>query len=105
LEYDFDTYVGGHLTRLGTKADVHTQKDYFADIQKNAALANKQVDFMKIAQDVGFDNPWLVFQIYADKITQQCNDATVPKWIDKLGGVDLFTYDHCWKISESQRID
>ena len=105
LEYDFDTYVGGHLTRLGTKADVQIQKEYFDDIQKNAALANKQVDFMKIAQDVGFDNPWLVFQIYADKITQQCNDATVPKWIDKLGGVDLFTYDHCWKISESQRID
>ena len=20
-------------------------------------------------------------------------------------GVDLFTYDHCWKISEGQRID
>lgn len=105
LEYDFDTFVGGHLTRLGTREDVKIQKQYFEDIQKNAALANQQVDFMKIVQKVGFENPWLVFQIYADKITQQCTDATVPQWIDKLGGVDLFTYDHCWKISESQRID
>ncbi len=105
LEYDFETYIGGHLTRLGTPEDVKIQKEYFQDIQTNAAMANQQVDFMEIAQEVGFENLWLVFQIYADTITQQCTDATVPNWIDRLGGVDLFTYDHCWKISESQRID
>ncbi len=105
LEYNFDTYVGGHLTRLGTSEDVKIQKEYFQDIQENAALANQQADFMAIAQEVGFENPWLIFQIYADSITQQCTDETVSKWVDKLGAVDLFTYDHCWKISESQRID
>ena len=105
LEYDFDTYVGGHLTRLGTTEDVKIQQEYFQDIEENAAIANQEVSFMEIGQEVGFENPWLVFQIYADTITQQCTDATVPDWIDRLGGVDLFTYDHCWKISESQRID
>ena len=105
LEYDFETYVGGHLTRLGTPEDVEIQKEYFQDIQDNAALANQQADFMAIAQQVGFENPWLIFQIYADTITQQCTDAIVSDWIDRLGGVDLYTYDHCWKISESQRID
>jgi len=105
LEYDFDTYVGGHLTRLGTTEDVKIQQEYFQDIEENAAIANQEVSFMEIGQEVGFENPWLIFQIYADSITQQCTDATVPDWIDRLGGVDLFTYDHCWKISESQRID
>ena len=105
LEYDFDTYVGGHLTRLGTVEDVQIQQEYFQDIQNSAAKANQEVSFMAIGQDVGFSNPWLVFQIYADQITQQCTDEVVPKWIDQLGAVDLFTYDHCWKISESQRID
>jgi len=105
LEYDFDTYIGGHLTRLGTPEDVQIQKEYFQDIQASAAKANQDVSFMAIGQEVGFSNPWLVFQIYADSITQQCTDEVVPKWIDRLGGVDLFTYDHCWKISESQRID
>ena len=105
LEYDFDTYIGGHLTRLGTMEDVQTQKEYFQNIQDSAAKANQEVSFMEIGQEVGFSNPWLVFQIYADTITQQCTDEVVPKWIDRLGGVDLFTYDHCWKISESQRID
>ncbi len=105
LEYDFDTYIGGHLTRLGTVEDVEIQKEYFQDIQNTAAKANQEVSFMEIGQEVGFSNPWLVFQIYADQITQQCTDEVVPKWIDRLGAVDLFTYDHCWKISESQRID
>ncbi|MEE8255531.1 MAG: hypothetical protein V3R12_01615, partial [Nitrosopumilaceae archaeon] len=105
LEYDFDTYVGGHLTRLGTTEDVKIQQEYFQDIEENAAIANQKVSFMEIGQEVGFENPWLIFQIYADTITQQCTDATVPDWIDRLGGVDLFTYDHCWKITESQRID
>ena len=105
LKYDFDTYVGGHLTRLGTTEDVKIQQEYFQDIEENAAIANQEVSFMEIGLEVGFENPWLVFQIYADTISQQCTDATVPDWIDRLGGVDLFTYDHCWKISESQRID
>ena len=105
LEYDFDTYVGGHLTRLGIPEDVETQKEYFKDIQASAGKANQEISFMAIGQEVGFENPWLVFQIYADSITQQCTDEVVPKWIDRLGGTDLFTYDHCWKISESQRID
>jgi glyoxylase-like metal-dependent hydrolase (beta-lactamase superfamily II) len=105
LEYDFETFVGGHLTRLGTPEDVKIQKEYIDDIQKHAGNANLEVDFMEIGQKVGFENIWLVFQIYADTISQQCTDEVVPKWIDRLGGADLFTYDHCWKISESQRID
>lgn len=105
LEYDFDTFIGGHVTRLGTVEDIEIQKEYFQDIQDSAAKANQEVSFMAIGQEVGFSNPWLVFQIYADQITQQCTDEVVPKWIDRLGGVDLFTYDHCWKISEAQRID
>ena len=105
LEYDFDTFVGGHLTRLGIPEDVEIQKEYFQDIQASASKANQEISFMSIGQEVGFSNPWLVFQIYADSVTQQCTDEVVPKWIGRLGGADLFTYDHCWKISESQRID
>ncbi|HUU48753.1 MAG TPA: MBL fold metallo-hydrolase [Nitrosopumilaceae archaeon] len=105
LEYDFETFIGGHLNRLGTPEDVKIQKEYFDDVQKYAGSANLEVDFMEIGQKVGFENLWLVFQIYADTVTQQCSDEVVPKWIDRLGGADLFTYDHCWKISESQRID
>ena len=32
LAYDFDTFVGGHLTRLGTRKDVETAKSYVLDV-------------------------------------------------------------------------
>ena len=34
LKYDFDTLVGGHLTRLGTRNDVIVQKEFVSDLEK-----------------------------------------------------------------------
>ena len=60
LKYDFDTLVGGHLTRLGTRNDVIVQKEFVSDLEKAAAKANQEVHFSKIGSQVGsFANPWL----------------------------------------------
>ena len=105
LEYDFDSYIGGHVTRLGTSEDVETQKEYLQDIQDNVQLAAQTVDFFAIAQQTGFENPWLLIDTYLDAISQTCADATIPDWVDRLGGVEEFTDDHCFSLYESQRID
>ena len=105
LEYDFDTFIGGHLTRLGTRQDVETQKEYITDVKANAAEALQTVDFMGIAQQTGFENQWLLFGTYLDTVARTCADATEPEWIDRLGGADVFTVDHCWVTAESLRID
>ena len=61
--YDFDTIVAGHLTRLGTRADVEVQREFVTDLEKKAADANQNVTFSGIANQVGsFDNPWAAFQ-------------------------------------------
>ena len=60
--YDFNTIVAGHLTRLGTKADVGVQRELVMDLEKAADNANQNVSFSGIASQVGsFDNPWLAF--------------------------------------------
>jgi glyoxylase-like metal-dependent hydrolase (beta-lactamase superfamily II) len=108
LEYDFDTYVSGHL-RLGTREDVEIQQEYFMDIVQAAGNANASMDFGaafgEAAARGGSDNPWAIFDILLDSVTQQCADEVIPNWVDRLGGVDVFTADHCWTISEYQRID
>ena len=35
--YDFDTFVGGHLTRLGIRDDVITQQEFVSDLRKAAS--------------------------------------------------------------------
>ena len=105
LAYDFDTFIGGHVGRLGTRQDVETQREYIRDIQANAAAALKSVDFSAVAQKTGFDNPWLLFDTYLNTVAKACADATVPKWTGRLAAVDVFTFDHCFKIMMSLRID
>ena len=48
--YDFDTIVAGHLTRIGTRADVEVQKEFVLDLERAATRANQNVSFMDIAQ-------------------------------------------------------
>ena len=105
LSYDFDAYVGGHWGRLGTREDVEIQREYIGDVRANAAQALQTVDFMAIAQETGFENIELLFDRYLDAVTQQCADLTVPGWVSRLGGADVFTFDHCHMVIQSLRID
>ena len=75
----------------------------FDDIQTNAGQALQDTDFMAIAAVVGFENKWLLFKAYLDAVAQACADATEPKWIDRLGGADVFTFDHCWMMLSRTR--
>jgi glyoxylase-like metal-dependent hydrolase (beta-lactamase superfamily II) len=105
LGFDFDVFIGGHLTRLGSRADVELASEYILDIQANAAAALQQVDFFAIAEQTGFENQWLLFSTYLDAVAARCADLTVPAWTGRLAAVDIWTYDHCWKVVESLRID
>jgi glyoxylase-like metal-dependent hydrolase (beta-lactamase superfamily II) len=104
--YDFDTIVAGHLTRLGTKADVGVQREFVMDLEKAADNANQNVSFSGIASLVGsFDNPWLLFSKYIDAINKQCEEVMLPKWESKLGGAEIFMSTHCFTMTESGRVD
>ena len=104
--YDFDTIVAGHLTRLGTKADVGVQREFVMDLEKGADNANQNVSFSGIASQVGsFDNPWSLFSKYIDAINKQCEEVMLPKWESKLGGAEIFMSTHCFTMTESGRVD
>jgi hypothetical protein len=100
----FDTLVGGHLTRLGTRNDVIVQKDN--DLENAATKANQEILFSKVAQQVGhFDNPWLLFSKYIDAVNEKCTQTVLPKWESKLGGAGVFMSTHCFSMSEAERVD
>ena len=104
--YDFDTIVAGHLTRLGTRADVEVQREFVRDLEMAAGKANEEVLFSEIASQVGrFDNPWLLFTNYIDAVNENCVQAMLPKWESRLGGAEIFMSTHCFTMSESGRVD
>lgn len=104
--YDFDTFIGGHLTRLGTRDDVVTQQEFISDLGKAAAKANSEVQFGNIAAQVGSTaDTWLLFSKYIDAIDQNCIQTMLPKWESRLGGAEAFLPTHCFAMTESGRVD
>jgi glyoxylase-like metal-dependent hydrolase (beta-lactamase superfamily II) len=105
LSYDFDKLVSGHWGRLATRDDVKVQKQYMQDIQINAGKALQSVDFYAIAKKVGYANTSLLFESYLNAVSKECAKLTEPKWIKKLGGVDVWTKDHCYEVVMALRLD
>jgi glyoxylase-like metal-dependent hydrolase (beta-lactamase superfamily II) len=104
--YDFNTIVAGHLTRLGTRNDVIIQKEFVSDLEKAASKANQEVLFSKVAQQVvSFDNPWLLFSKYIDAINENCVKDMLPKWGNRIGGAEQFMSTHCFSMAEAERVE
>jgi glyoxylase-like metal-dependent hydrolase (beta-lactamase superfamily II) len=104
--YDFNTIVAGHLTRLGTRNDVIIQKEFVSDLEKAASKANQEVLFSKVAQQVGrFDNPWLLFSKYIDAINENCVKDMLPTWGNRIGGAEQFMSTHCFSMTEAERVE
>jgi glyoxylase-like metal-dependent hydrolase (beta-lactamase superfamily II) len=107
LSYDFDTFVGGHLTRTGTREDVQVQREFIGDLIAASNRANQNVTFSEVMEKVGgpTNNVWAIFKTYLDTVAQQCANQMLPKWQPRLGGAQEFMFSHCWTMSESLRIE
>jgi glyoxylase-like metal-dependent hydrolase (beta-lactamase superfamily II) len=104
--YDFDTFVGGHLTRTGTRDDVVTEQEFISDLGKAAAQASIEVQFGDIAEQVGSTaDAYLLFSKYVDAVVQNCVQTMLPKWESRLGGVETFMPTHCFAMTQYGRIE
>jgi glyoxylase-like metal-dependent hydrolase (beta-lactamase superfamily II) len=105
LAYPFHTLVGGHLTRLGTRDDVAVQQQYLGELKAAVANAIDAFNIETVYESVDTTNPWAIFRGYLDGVSGQASDAVVPRWIDKLGGADVYTQANAYQFAESLRID
>ena len=105
--YDFNTFVGGHLTRLGTINDVILQREFVSDLERAAAQANHQVSLSEITKQVGGGQQPFIFFLAkrADTVSQNCANNMLPKWENRLGGAQQFMSAHCYTMAQAGRID
>ncbi len=113
LALPFETFVGGHLTRLGTREDVEIAKEYIADVRAASFEALATTDFFGVIGDIGFLDPndpsflnqWELFEVYLSRVVDAAEAIVLDKWHGVLGGAGVFTASHCDAMVESIRID
>jgi hypothetical protein len=106
LGYTFDTFVGGHLARVGTRDDVLVQREYLAEMRPRIEYEFGHVDMQAIFG--GIEDPansWALFDAYSDAIATAATDYLVPRWTSRLGGADVYTKSNVAILAESLRID
>jgi glyoxylase-like metal-dependent hydrolase (beta-lactamase superfamily II) len=101
----FETLVGGHVSRVGTHADVRLQLEFMADIKAAAAAALASTPPGEEMDPADTSNPWAVFDNYIDRVVVKCVNALTPKWQSKLAGYDVYIWDQCYAMEQSLRID
>ena len=103
--WDFDTLVGGHVARTGTREDVATQLAFMEDLKSAAETAlTRTVPGEGLgAGDRG--NPWALFDHYIDRVALDCVNQLTPKWSARLAAFDVYIWDQCYSMEQSLRID
>jgi glyoxylase-like metal-dependent hydrolase (beta-lactamase superfamily II) len=99
LAYQFDTFVGGHLTDIGTRADVEMTKEFTQDVYKTVKRIHDSLDqgavAAQAAKEIGSaDNKFLLFKVILDRITKDAVEELQPRWINRLAGVDVWLESH-----------
>ena len=98
LAYDFDTFVGGHLTDIGTREDVEITKEFTYDVYKTVKRIHNNMNQPAVVSEaaaiIGPDNEFLLFKGLLDKVSYDAIKELQPRWIDRLAGVDVWLESH-----------
>ena len=106
MDYRWTTLVGGHLGRLGVRADGDLQRQYMRDLDASVKQTMTSLDPTPFFQKYGpSGNAWAIFKTYLDAAAQQAAAPVVDKYLGKLAGADVFTVDNAFALFQSLRID
>jgi glyoxylase-like metal-dependent hydrolase (beta-lactamase superfamily II) len=101
----FQTLVGGHVARTGTRADVDQQIEFMSDLKTAATKALSSTKPGEGMDAAARDNPWALFDDYIDRVAIQCVNELTAKWSGKLAAFDVYIWDQCYAMEQSLRID
>jgi glyoxylase-like metal-dependent hydrolase (beta-lactamase superfamily II) len=102
---DWDTFVGGHVARTGTHADVDLQAEFYGELKHAAAAALSSTPLGAGMDPADRKNPWALFDDYIDRVAGQCVSTLTPKWSGRLAAFDVWIWDQCYAMEQSLRIE
>jgi glyoxylase-like metal-dependent hydrolase (beta-lactamase superfamily II) len=104
MTYSWKHFIGGHMGRLGTRADMVTYQHYVSDLIDSLKKAVATVDPTPFFAKYG-NNSWAAVQAYQ---AAQCDFAAAPvikKYTGILAAADVYTASTAFILLESIRLD
>lgn len=102
LAYDFDTFVGGHVDRLGTRADVETSLEFVNDLKNSVEAEIARLSFpLFLHQSPSTRHRWDRHNDYEQALVERCYSQLLPRWSSRLRGAETYLKDNCWQMVES----
>jgi glyoxylase-like metal-dependent hydrolase (beta-lactamase superfamily II) len=105
LAYDFTHFVSGHNARLGTRHDVEEAREHVHDLRAACARALDEVTIADVVRDIGLEDSYRMMATFHDRVSEHAAAEVIAKWRDRLGGVEQFTADNCWVMSQCLRLN
>jgi glyoxylase-like metal-dependent hydrolase (beta-lactamase superfamily II) len=102
---EWQTLVGGHVTRTGSRADVELQAEFLRDLRQAAATALSTTTPGEGVTSRDQGNPWAVFDDFIDRVAAKCVGSLSPVWAARLAAFDVWIWDQCYAMEQSLRID
>jgi glyoxylase-like metal-dependent hydrolase (beta-lactamase superfamily II) len=103
--HPFEKFVGGHVSRIGTHADVKLQIAFDDDIQAAAGAALKSQPYGQVLDPADSGNPWALADDYTARVARVCVSTMTPKWKNRLAAFDTFIWEQCYATEQSLRVD
>ncbi len=97
LSYDFDHFLSGHVSVLGTRQDVETARDYAHDVRDTVyGIWPEFLDrFMAHMELTEFQHGNLAYRLTMEEIRDECAAEIIGRWKGILSVVDLWADSHC----------
>jgi glyoxylase-like metal-dependent hydrolase (beta-lactamase superfamily II) len=104
MTYPWTHYIGGHIGRLGTRADMVVYRQHLADIIDNVKKALVTVDPTPFFAHYG-NNVWAAVKTYQAAQVDYAAAPVINKYTGVLAAADVYTTSTTYLILESIRLD
>jgi hypothetical protein len=104
MAYPWEHFIGGHMGRLGTRADMVLYQQYVNDIIDGVKKALATVDPTPYFAKYG-NNVWAASQQYLAAVVAYASGPVIKKHLGVLAAADVYTASTTFAILESVRLD
>ena len=104
MAYPWTHFIGGHMGRIGTRADMVLYQNYVNDIIAGVTSALTAIDPTPYFAKYG-DNEWAAVQQYQAAQVAYASAPVIKKYLGTLAAVDVYTASTAFVLLESIRLD